>query len=73
MLLCSPLTGAVLLLYVSWWGWGQGLTTGVTFITAPYCEIGPDVCPHYKRPHLKVKTFKLVRVKQPLAPGASKL
>lgn len=43
---CSPLTGAVLPLYVSWWVWGQGLTTGVTFITAPYCEIVPDVCPH---------------------------
>lgn len=46
MLLCSPLTGAVLLFYVSWWGWGQGLITGVAFITAAYCGIGPDVCPH---------------------------
>lgn len=46
MFQCSPLTGAVLLLYVSWWVLGQGLTTGVTFVKAPCCEIGPDAGPH---------------------------
>lgn len=66
MFLCSPLTGAALLFYVSWWVWGPGLITRVTFIVAQYCEMGPDVCPHY-RTFLKVKTFKWVRVEQTLA------